>query len=91
MPDISMKRNHDLKAEEVRERIEKVADKIADRIGGSWDWDGDECVCEAKGAKARVGYDENEVSMDVSLPRLLRPMRGKLEAKIEEYFDRYFT
>ncbi|MFK7894882.1 MAG: polyhydroxyalkanoic acid system family protein [Myxococcota bacterium] len=91
MADISMKRKHDLEADEVRERIEKVADKIADRIGGSWDWDGDEAICEAKGAKARVGYDEKEVSMDVSLPRLLRPMRGKLESKIAEYFDRYFT
>ena len=69
----------------------KVADKISDRIGGSWDWDGDEAVCEARGAKARVRYDDKEVSMDVSLPMLLRPMRGKLEMKIAEYFDRYFS
>ena len=91
MSDISMKRKHGLGENEIRDRIEKVADKISDRIGGKWDWDGDEAVCEARGAKARVGYDKEEVSMDVSLPRLLRPMRGKLEAKIEEYFDRYFT
>ncbi len=91
MSDISMKRKHGLDEAEVRERIEKVADKISDRIGGSWDWDGDEAVCVARGAKARVGYTDEEVSMDVSLPMLLRPMRGKLEAKIAEYFDRYFT
>jgi putative polyhydroxyalkanoate system protein len=91
MPDISMKREHDLEPDEVRERIGKVADRLSDRIGGTWDWDGDDAVCEARGAKARVCYDEKEVSMHVSLPMLLRPMRGKLEAKIAEYFDRYFT
>lgn len=86
-----MKRKHGLGEDEVRERIGKVADKISDRIGGSWDWDGDDAVCEARGAKARVCYDNEEVSMDVSLPMLLRPMRGKLETKIAEYFDRYFS
>ena len=91
MSDISMKRKHALEQDEVRKRIGKVADKLSDRIGGSWDWDGDDAVCEARGAKARVYYDDEEVSMDVSLPMLLRPMRGKLEAKIAEYFDRYFS
>lgn len=91
MSDISMKRKHGLDEDEVRERIAKVADKVSDRVGGSWDWQGDEAVCEARGVKARVCYDEKEVSMHVSLPMLLRPMRGKLEAKIAEYFDRYFS
>ena len=91
MSDISMKRKHGLDESVVRERIEKVAEKISERLGGTWDWDGNEAVCEARGAKARVGYDNEEVSMNVSLPRLLRPMRGRLEAKTEEYFDRYFT
>ena len=75
---------------DVRSRIEGLAEKVADRLGGTWCWEGDEAVCEARGAEARVGYDDESISIDVSLPLMLRPLRGKLEAKIEEYYGRYF-
>ena len=91
MAEISLKRNHGCNGQDdVRSRIEGLAEKVAGRLGGSWRWDGDAAVCEARGAKARVGYDEEEISIDVNLPLMLRPLRGKLEAKIEEYFERYF-
>ena len=90
MAEISMRRPHDLEPDDVRSRIEGLADRLADRLGGSWCWQGDEAVCEARGAKARVGYDTDSIFLDVSLPLMLRPLRGKLEAKVEEYFDRYF-
>lgn len=92
MAEISMRREHGFDdPTDVRSRIEGLAEKVASRIGGSWKWDGDEAVCEARGAKARVGYDECEISIDVSLPLMLRPLRGKLEDKIEEYYERYFS
>lgn len=90
MADISMKRAHGLERSDVQERISQLADKLADRLGGSWDWDGDDAVCEARGAKARVAYDEENISMDVSLPMMMKPLRGALEKKIDEYFARYF-
>jgi D-glycero-D-manno-heptose 1,7-bisphosphate phosphatase len=90
MANISMKRDHDLEPEAVRANIEALADKLADRLGGSWCWDGDTAVCSVRGAKARVGYDASSVSIDVSLPRTLAPFRRRLESKIEESFERYF-
>ncbi len=92
MTEISMKRKHGFDdANDVRSRIEGLADKVSDRLGGTWSWEGDEVVCASRGAKARVGYDAESISIDVSLPLMLRPLRGKLEVKIEEYFDRYFS
>ena len=91
MAEISMRREHGFEEpEDVRSRIEGLADKVASRLGGSWRWDGDCAVCEARGAEARVGYDQESVSIDVSLPLMLRPLKGKLEGKIEEYYERYF-
>ena len=90
MADISMTRKHGLEAREVEARIEKLAGKLSDRLGGSWCWEGQEAVCEVRGAKARVGYDATSISMKVKLPMMLRPMRGRLEAKIDEYFKEYF-
>ena len=91
MAEISMRREHGCEdPTDVRSRIEGLADRVSDRLGGSWRWEGDDAVCEARGARARVGYDDTTISIDVSLPLMLRPLRGKLQSKIEEYYERYF-
>lgn len=92
MAEISMRRKHGFDdTTDVRSRIEGLADKVAGRLGGQWRWDGDAAVCKARGAEARVGYDDTTISIDVSLPLMLRPLRGTLESKIEEYYERYFS
>jgi hypothetical protein len=85
MAEIEMERAHDLPPAEIRGRIAGLADKISGRLGGSWVWQGDEAICEARGAKARVGYDEKTIFVEISLPKVMRPFRRKLEAKIDEY------
>ena len=85
-----MRRGHELSSEQVQARIEKLAEKLVDRLGGSWCWQGDTAVCELRGAKARVGYDERFISLEVTLPLMMKPLRGRLENKVEEYFERYF-
>ena len=90
MPEISISRKHGLNENDVRGRIEALADKISGRLGGAWSWQGDEAVCDVHGARARVGYDAESIMLEVSLPRMMKPFSGKLEAKIIEYFDRYF-
>ena len=91
MAEISMRRSHGFDDPiAVRSRIEGLADKVADRLGGEWHWEGDAAVCETRGAEARVAYDAETISIDVSLPLMLRPLKGKLESKIDEYYERYF-
>lgn len=91
MAQISMKRSHALGAAQARGQIEQLADRMAERLGGAWRWQGERAICEVRGARACVSYDATTVSIEVELPFLMRPMRGVLEAKIEEYFERYFA
>jgi putative polyhydroxyalkanoate system protein len=90
MANISMTREHDLSRDEVRSRVERMAVRLVDRMGGSWCWEGETVICELRGARAEVGFDDSLVSIDVTLPRALRPFRNRLESKIEESFDRHF-
>ena len=87
---ISVRHEHDLEPEELRANLEKLAVKLSERLGGSWSWEGKAIVCESRGAKARVIYDESSIEVNVTLPHALRLVRGRLEAKIEEYVERYF-
>ena len=85
MAEIEIQRSHGLEASEIRDRIAGLADKISGRLGGSWNWAGDEAICEARGARARVGYDDSSIFVEISLPKAMRPFRRKLESKIDEY------
>ena len=85
-----LRRNHQLDLEQVEATIEQLAEKMVDKLGGSWCWQGSTAVCEMRGAKARIDYDEQSICLDVKLPLVLKPLRGRLEGKIEEYFERYF-
>lgn len=90
MADISIRRSHRRSPEQVQATIEKLAEKMVERLGGSWCWQGNTAVCQLRGAEARVGYDEQQVSIEVTLPRVLKPLRGRLEGQLEEHFERYF-
>lgn len=90
MADISIKRNHQLEREKMEATIEKLAQKLTDRLGGTWCWEGDTAVCELSGARATVEYDASTVSIDVTLPAMMRPLRSRIERKIDEYYERYF-
>lgn len=83
-----MKRPHQLEEAELRDRIEKLADKIANRLGGAWEWRGDAVVSESRGVKARVRYDEVSIFVEVSLPMSMGLFRRQLESKIDEYLGR---
>ena len=91
MAQIEMKRSHALGAEKVRNQIELLVAELAERLGGSWRWQGDRAICEARGAKACVAYDAETISIEVDLPFVMRPLRRVLEAKIQDYFARYFA
>jgi putative polyhydroxyalkanoate system protein len=92
MPEISMRRKHGFTdPDDLKSRIEGLADRVSERLGGQWHWQGEEAICEAGGARACVGYDDEEIRIDVTLPLMLRPLRSKLEAKIDEYYARFFA
>ena len=44
MTKISMKRAHALEAAVIRGRIEELANKVSDRLGGSWNWEEGEAI-----------------------------------------------
>jgi hypothetical protein len=46
---------------------------------------------ERSGAKGRLCIESERVIAEISLGMLLKPMRGVIENKIDEYFRRYFV
>lgn len=91
MADIRITRRHGLAdAAAARAEIEALAGELVRRLGGSWRWRGDVATCDIRGARGEVHCEGDRVVMKVTLPLLLKALRGPLESEIQRQFDKRF-
>jgi putative polyhydroxyalkanoate system protein len=89
MSTIDVRRSHALPKEEARKRAEELARAMQQRFELEWHWEGDRILFEAprgaaKGTRGSVDVTESEVRVQIDLPLLLRVMKAKVEAKVQE-------
>ncbi len=95
MADISVHRTHDLSLDEAQGKVDDILTDIQEEFGNlvdSVDWNS--AKTEAKvGGKAFKGtfkVSEGNVGIDVDLKLFAKPLKGKVQQKIEERMDKYF-
>ena len=69
----------------------QVAERIQEKADAKYRIVGDSIEFERTGAKGKITVTDTHVVAEVTLGMLLRPMRGLVESKIDEYFARYFA
>ncbi len=89
MPTIDIKRAHPLGKDKARAAVEQVAEKLRDKFGLSTTWQGDRLEFQRTGAKGAIDVSDSEVHVTVDLGMMMRPMKGTIETKINEYLERY--
>ncbi|HSG91223.1 MAG TPA: polyhydroxyalkanoic acid system family protein, partial [Pseudomonadales bacterium] len=83
MADIHITRRHGLANEAAaRTEIEALAEELVRRFGGSWAWRGPVATCDIRGARGEVSCEGDRVVMKVTLPLLMKALRGPLESEI---------
>ena len=91
MADIRITRRHGLAGEDAaKAEVSKLAEEIVTRFGGRWAWRGDVAECDIRGGRGRVRCEGDEVVMEVTLPLMLKALRGPLEREIRRRFDEHF-
>ena len=89
MSTIDVRRSHTLAKEEARKRAEELVLTMQKRFELEWRWEGD-CIRfeaprgAAKGTRGSVDVTESEIRVQIDLPFLLRVMKAKVEAKVQE-------
>ena len=92
MATIEIKRAHSLDRDEARRRAEGLARSMEEKLKVRWSWDGDFIRFDApsgaaKGTSGTVRVGQAEVHVEVTLPFLLRGIKGTVEAKINQKLD----
>ncbi|MEI8255507.1 MAG: polyhydroxyalkanoic acid system family protein [Deltaproteobacteria bacterium] len=90
MATIDMSRAHTLGLEEAKVRSNQILERLKGNYGIKGTWTGDKFDITAP-AKGTFTVTANNVRLEIDLPFMLRPIKGKIEAKVTEEFDRSLT
>ena len=90
MADIRVERRHTIGKEAAKAAAVRIAERMQEKAQVKYQVKGDTIEFSRTGAHGRIVVGEDTVSAEVTLGLLMKPMRGLVEQKIEEYFGRYF-
>jgi putative polyhydroxyalkanoate system protein len=96
MADIKVRRAHGLSLEDAQAKIDQVVADVQSEFSNlvsSIDWNDEKTEAKVKG-KGFTGdflVNEDEVGIDINLSMFAKPLKGKVQKKIEERVDQYFA
>ena len=89
MATIDIKRAHSIGKDKAREATQQIADRLKAKMDVTYRWEGDTLKFERTGASGTIKVSDTAVEVAVDLNMMLRPMKGKVQEKIEHYFSEY--
>ncbi len=84
MSNIRIKHTHNLDREEARNRVEKLAKDLKTKLDTEYSWKGDCLHLRRSGASGQIDVGDDFVECTVKLGMLLSPMKGRIEATLQE-------
>lgn len=90
MADIRVERRHQIGKEAAKAAAVRIAERMQEKAQVKYRVNGDTIEFERTGASGRMTVGDDIVTVEVKLGLLLKPMRGFIEQKMDEYFGRYF-
>ena len=91
MSTISVGRAHNLGEQEALERAKQLVADFAGRLKADVTWNGTNASFKGTGFSGAAKVTPDRVAVDVDLGMLLRPMKGKIESRLEEALTSKFA
>ena len=84
MADISKTREHNLDSEELRQRLDVLAEEMKRKFGINHRWEGD--ICHLSGSALKSGtltMSATSVSIEITLGMMARMLKGQIDREVE--------
>ena len=96
MADISVRRVHGLSLEDAQAKIDQVVEDVQREFSSlvsSIDWNDEKTQAKVsgKGFSGDFRVDSDEVGIDITLSMFARPLKSRVQQKIEERIAQYFA
>ncbi len=90
MSEIVLQRKHKLGLKKARLAAQQVADDMAESFDMVSEWDGNALTFSRSGVSGCLMVSRDRVVLEAKLGLLLAAFRSRIEARLQEDFDRYF-
>jgi len=84
MSSIHIKHRHSLKREEIRDRVQRVAEYLGKKYRIKYTCKGDQFSSKHKGAYVHVNLTDGCVELKIQLGILFAPLKGRIERAIRK-------
>lgn len=90
MASIDIQHAHTMAPAHARQAVQEVADKLAERFGVEYQWNGDILNFTRSGIDGRIALLPEQLHVSAQLGFLLGAMKGPIEAEIRRVLDERF-
>ena len=91
MPDIDIKRAHNLGLKAARVAADKMADALGKKFGLEGDWSGNTLNFQRPGVTGSLAIDDKDLRLVVNLGLLLKMMKPSIEGAVKQQLDSLFA
>jgi putative polyhydroxyalkanoate system protein len=91
MSSIDIRHDHTKSPDQARASVELIAQKLADRFGVKYGWQGDRLSFNGAGVDGAIALLPQQLHLTADLNFLLSAMKGPIEAEIRRVLDERFT
>jgi putative polyhydroxyalkanoate system protein len=90
MSRIRLRREHDLAPNEVRQKVERVAEVLAKRFDAECTWKGDVLTVNHPSINGKVTVGSGDVVVEAKLGFLVAMFRDRVDAELARILDKEF-
>jgi len=92
MPTIKMEKTHSLTEEQAREKVDNLGRQLSQKHGLNGQWKSPALYqFSGMGVSGEVALKPGKIAVQVDLPFMLSPLKGKVEQKLREGLEREFS
>ena len=91
MPGIDIHHSHSLPMAKARKAVEEVAQKLVERFGVHYRWEGDTVHFSRSGVDGRIALEPKQLHVTAQLGFLLSALKGPIENEIKRVLDERFS
>ena len=90
MSNIDIRHAHSLPPRKARKAVQEVAEKLAERFGIDYDWNGDTLNFTRSGVDGKIDLAPQSLRVTAHLGFLMSAFKGPIEAEIRRVLDERF-
>jgi putative polyhydroxyalkanoate system protein len=95
MGDITVRKKHGLEFDEAKSKVKDIVSDLQQDIEyiDKVNWNSDQTAADVKGKgfSGNFSVDQSDIIVDIDLKFFAKPFKGKIEEKISQRMDEYFS